>query len=179
MQLISKIMRKIRGIYTNEEMQLHLRNKGVCIGENCDIYPTAEFGSEPYLIKLGDFVRVNHHVKFITHDGGVWVLRHYLNMKNSKDIDLFGSITVENNVHIGTGATIMPGVSIGDNCIIGCDAVVTKNIPDNSIAVGVPAKVIESLDEYIEKHMNEFDITIRNKGYSEREKRNYLINKYL
>lgn len=73
----------------------------------------------------------------------------------------------------------MPGVSIGDNCIIGCDAVVTKNIPDNSIAVGVPAKVIESLDEYIEKHMNEFDITIRNKGYSEREKRNYLINKYL
>ena len=176
MRIISKVVRKIRGGYTNEEMQLHLRHLGVSIGEDCDIYSTAEFGSEPYLVKLGNHVRVNHHVRFITHDGGVWVLRKYLGNQN---IDLFGAIIVGNNVHIGTGATIMPGVVIGDNCIIGCDAVVTKSIPNNSIAAGVPARVIESVDEYVKKHEHDFDCTIRKNGYSEEEKRKYLLDRYL
>lgn len=46
----------------------------------------------------------------------------------------------------------MPGVRIGDNCIIGAGAIVTKSIPANSIAVGIPAKVIKNIDEYYEQH---------------------------
>jgi acetyltransferase-like isoleucine patch superfamily enzyme len=45
----------------------------------------------------------------------------------------------------------MPGVTIGDNVIIWAWSVVTKDIPSNSVAVGVPAKVIESLDDYYDK----------------------------
>ncbi len=45
----------------------------------------------------------------------------------------------------------MPGVNIGDNVIIGCSSVVSKDIPSNSVGVGVPAKVIESIDEYYNK----------------------------
>ena len=45
----------------------------------------------------------------------------------------------------------MPGVSIGNNFIIGAGAVVSKDIPDNSVAVGVPARVIKSADDYLEK----------------------------
>ena len=129
-------------------------SKGLTIGQNCEVHPTANFGSEPYLIILGNHVRINAGVQFITHDGGVWVVRG-LN-ENLSDIDLFKKISVGNNVHIGTNSIIMPGVNIGNNCIIGCGAIVTKNIPDNSVAVGIPARVIETTDEYIEKNKDKF-----------------------
>ena len=67
----------------------------------------------------------------------------------------------------------MPGVSIGNNCIVGVGAVVTKNIPDNSIAVGIPAKVIETIDEYLKKNKNNFVFT---KEMSQKEKKKYLEN---
>ena len=78
----------------------------------------------------------------------MWVLR---NMKKLENADYFGKIKIGNNVHIGMNVIVMPGVTIGDNVVIGCGAIVTKNIPSNSVAVGVPAKVIESIDEYYEK----------------------------
>lgn len=52
---------------------------------------------------------------------------------------LSGNVTVGNNTHIGAGATVIQGISIGSNCIIGAGAVVIRDVPDNHIAVGVPA----------------------------------------
>ena len=145
------------------------REKGMKVGENCEIYSSANFGSEPYLITIGDHVRINSGVKFVTHDGGVWVLR---GMKEElKDVDRFGKITVGNNVHIGTDVIVMPGVNIGNNCIIGCGAIVTKSIPDNSVAVGVPARVIETIEEYEQKNIDKF---LHTKGMSREKKEEYL-----
>ena len=64
---------------------------------------------------------------------------------------LFAKVVIGDNVFVGYGAVIMPGVNIGNNVIIGSNAVVTKNIPDNSVVVGVPAKIICAPDELIEK----------------------------
>ena len=55
------------------------------------------------------------------------------------------------DVYIGNNVIILPGVTIGSNVIIGAGAVVSKNIPDNSVAVGIPARVIKTADEYLEK----------------------------
>lgn len=96
-------------------------------------------------------------------------------LEDLKNCDLFGTIEVGNNVHIGTNATIMPNVKVGSNCIVGCGAIVTKDVPDNSIVVGCPARVIETIDEYYAKHKNAFDIT---KQMSSEEKRQYLFKKY-
>ena len=148
---------------------------GLVCGENCEIYSTVNFGSEPYLITLGNNVRVTDGVKFITHDGGCWVLRNLNKDNEISKCDLFGRISVGDNVHIGINSIIMPGVTIGNNCIIGCGAVVTKDIPDNSIAVGVPARVIKTVDEYLEKHRSDFDFT---KGLDAKSKREYLIKKF-
>lgn len=148
------------------------RDLGAVIGENCEIR-NSSFGSEPYLITIGNKVRINSGVQLITHDGGVWVLR---NMKEEyKTADLVKPICIGDNVHIGSNAIIMPGVSIGSNCIIGCGAVVTKSIPDNSIAVGIPARVIKTIEEYEEKNKALFTYT---KEMSEAEKREYFISKY-
>ena len=58
--------------------------------------------------------------------------------------------TIGNNVHIGVGAKIIGPITIGNNVIVGANSVVTKNIESNSIAVGIPAKIIKKLDHYVE-----------------------------
>ena len=109
------------------------------------------YGSEPYLITLGNYVRISGFVQFVTHDGGSWVFRRE---GKYKDIVHFGRIKIGNNVFIGTHAIIMPDVVIGDNVVIGAGAVVTKKIPSNTVAVGVPAKPIMTIDEYAKKMMD-------------------------
>ena len=54
-----------------------------------------------------------------------------------------GTVIIKKNAWLGEGVAVMPGVTIGENSVIGANAVVTKDIPDNSIAVGIPAKVIK------------------------------------
>ena len=149
------------------------RKQGCIIGQGCEIYPSAYLGSEPYLISIGNYVRINSGVQLITHDGGCWVLRHL--KQELADVDLFGRITIGDNVHIGTNALIMPGVTIGNNCIIGVGAIVTKDIPDNSIAVGIPARVIESVFDYEMKHIDDFHHT---KNFTPTKKRDYLMSKF-
>lgn len=116
----------------------YLRNSGVIIGDNCEIYKSANFGSEPWLIKLGDHVRVNSGVRFITHDGGYWVLRDRKSGYGNEFVnaDYFDRIIIGDNVHIGTNAVIMPGVTIGDNVVVAVGAVVTHDVEANTIVGG-------------------------------------------
>ena len=148
------------------------RGLGAVIGENCEIR-NSSFGSEPYLITIGNRVRINAGVQLITHDGGVWVLRNM--NKEYKDADLIKPIHIGDNVHIGSNAIIMPGVNIGSNCIIGCGAIVTKDVPDNSVVAGVPARVLKTIEEYEEKNKPLLTYT---KGMSKDEKREYLLNRH-
>lgn len=145
---------------------------GVKIGNECSIHKSASFGSEPYLIEIGDNVRITSNVQLTTHDGGLWVLRNNGKLPNS---DKFGKIKIGNNVHIGINSIVLPGVTIGNNVIIGAGAVVSKDIPSNSVAVGVPAKVIESIDDYYEKIK---DKVVYTKNMSSVEKRKYIENNF-
>ncbi|GGA65156.1 acyltransferase [Ornithinibacillus halotolerans] len=144
----------------------------VKMGYGCSVYDNVSFGSEPYLIEIGNNVRITKGVNFITHDGGVWVLRNNGLLENA---DIFGKIKIGSNVHIGINSVIMPNVTIGDNVIIGVGAVVTKDIPSNSVAVGVPARVIKSVNDYYEKNKNNVDYT---KNLDQLEKEKYLLEKY-
>lgn len=165
---ISKIVKRINPIF-------YWRRKGVLIGENCEIYPTANFGSEPYLIEIGNHVRINSGVNFITHDGGVWVLRELSILNNRESIDKFGTIKIGNNVSIGTNASILPGVTIGNNVVIGFGSIVTKDIPNNCVVAGIPGKIIESIEDYEQKNLKKFDYT---KKMKRKDKKEYLIMKY-
>lgn len=154
MSIISKIVYKYK--ITKNPIE-YWKEQGAQIGNGCEIYSSANFGAEPYLVTIGNHVRINDHVKFITHDGGLWVVRELY--PEFAKADSIKPIIVGNNVHIGTGAVIMPGVCIGNNCIIGVGAVVTKDVPENSVSVGVPARVIETIDEYILKNKGNYIYT--------------------
>lgn len=170
MSKISNLFRKIKITLANNEQYVQiLRRGGVKIGVDCSIHKDATFGTEPYLITLGNHVRITHGVKFITHDGGLWVPR-YMDLIDER-ADKFGKIVVGNNVNIGWDAIIMPNVTIGDNCVIGAGAVVTKDVPANSVAVGVPARVIETIEEYIEKNR---DKVVMTKDLTRDEKRKVI-----
>ena len=70
--------------------------------------------------------------------------------KRREHLGQASKITIGNDVWIGANVTILPGVTIGNNVVIGAGAVVTKDIPDNSLAVGVPARVIKEIENDIE-----------------------------
>ena len=116
-------------------------------------------------------MRVTNHVQFITHDGGCWVVRN--TQDSLKNCDLISPIKIGNNVHIGINSIIMPGITIGNNVIIGCGAIVTKDIPSNSVAAGVPCRVIRSLEEYIHNHK-----FLEIKHLSDFEKKQFLMTKF-
>ena len=114
------------------------------------IYGNVAWGSEPWIITLGENVYITDGVKFITHDGGTLLYR-----KQIPDLEITKPITVGDNVFIGTRSIIMPGVHIGNNVIIAAGSVVSKDLPDNGVYGGVPAKFIKPMDEYFEKIQQE------------------------
>jgi len=121
------------------------RRVGVGVGRECRLIAIDRntFGSEPYLVAMGDHVTVAAGVRFITHDGGVWVLRY-----RHPDIDVVGRITIGSNVFIGINTIVLPNVTIGDDCVIGAGSVVTRDVPSRTVVAGSPARVIRTLDEY-------------------------------
>lgn len=144
----------------------HARSIGVKVGNGCRLFP-CNFGSEPYLISIGNHVTITNGVSFITHDGGVWVLRN-----EHPEIDYIRPIVIYDNCFIGFNAIILPGITIGPNSIVGAGAVVTKNVPPDCVVAGVPAKVVKSLEEFEEQILPK---CLPTKRMNREEKREYLL----
>lgn len=143
----------------------YARSNGVKIGKDCMI-ATKKFGSEPYLIEIGDHVQITTNVQFANHGAG-WVLR-----PKFPDFDFFGKIVIGNNVYIGNNAIILAGVTIGNNVIVGAGAVVTKSVPDNAIIGGNPAKIISNVQRFEEIYLK---YNLGTKFLNASEKRNFLL----
>lgn len=148
------VARIVWALKPGERKLAELKRQGLIIGEGCEILNGYDFGSEPYLVTIGDNVRISAGVRITTHDGGVWVLRHLY--PDFSDADRFGRVRIGDNCHIGMDAIIMPGVTIGSNSIVGAGGVVTHDVPAGSIVAGVPARVIGTIEGYRAKHESEF-----------------------
>ncbi len=105
------------------------------IGNNCSIRQFAVlYGGGG--ITIGDRVRIGIDAKILS-------VTHDFSIDNFNEIDIYKPVVIGNRVWIGAGATILPGVIIGNNVIIATNAVITKNVPDDEIWAGVPAKCIK------------------------------------
>lgn len=133
----------------------YARSLGVTVGNNVTFavhpYPFSfpDFGSEPYLIEIGDDCLVSFGVTFLTHDVSHLVFMPLINapMSDQFKYKKFGRIKVGRRTFIGCRCIIMPGVTIGDNCIIGAGSVVTKSIPDGQVWAGNPAQFIMTTEK--------------------------------
>ncbi|HOT96882.1 MAG TPA: acyltransferase [bacterium] len=117
------------------------RKQGAQIGEGCAIIVDT-LGQEPYLIKIGNRVTIANFVQFVNHHGETWVCR-----EEDPNVQMFGPIIIDDNCVIGQSVILLPNIHIGANCIIGAGSVVVNDIPPNSIAMGVPARVLGSTDK--------------------------------
>lgn len=167
--LIKKTRKYIIGSYKDAVMNGMIAEEGVTVMRGCN------FGSEPYLIHLHKNCRISLYVTFVNHDGGTWAFRN--DNDKYRHVSKFGKIEVGEYSFIGANTTILPGVTIGDHCVIGAGSVVTKNIPAGMVAAGVPARVLCTTEEYAEKCLKSMPadyMDMKKKG-----KKEYLIRTYM
>lgn len=128
--------------YSPSTIAEYFRKQGAQIGERCNIIPKY-LGDEPYLVKMGNHVTIANGVVFVTHDGGAWIARD-----EYPNVQAFGPIVIEDNCVIGQNAILFPNIRIGKNSIVGAGSVVISDIPENTIAMGVPARPFGSVEKY-------------------------------
>lgn len=106
--------------------------RGVDLGKCCSINRKAKIdGVNPHGVHIGDYVRVSQNALILSHD-------HYRDEANE-----YVHTRIGHHVNIGWGAVVNPGLTIGNHCIVGANAVVTKDVPDGCIVAGNPAKIIK------------------------------------
>lgn len=139
--MISKILKRILS------PERYARRIGVHIGKDNFIPDKNCWSSEPYLITVGSHCGITEGVRIFTH-GGARVARKYY-----PDFDVFGKVVIGDWVYIGTNSLIMPGVTIGDGSLVAAGSVVTKSVPAGVVVGGNPARIISTIEEYIEHNM--------------------------
>lgn len=142
MNIISKIVKRILRHISPCKCAQYC---GIKMGKNV-FWATKYIPTESYLVEIGDNTQIAEGVKIFTH-GGAHVARY----KYPK-FDTFGKVKIGNWCYIGTDSLILPGVEISDHVLVAAGSVVTKSVPSNVVVAGNPAKIICSINEYIEKN---------------------------
>lgn len=138
--ILKRIFYRLRSNQTTED----LIKAGLVVGRNFRrMHDTIIDPSHVWHIKIGDNVTLAPRVHILAHDAS---LCHHLGYAR------IGNVTIGNNVFVGADTVILPNVRIGDNTIIGANSTVSKDIPANCVAAGSPARVICSIEKYIEKN---------------------------
>lgn len=145
MFLILKILiRKIRGEYPLTEEYIR---RGLKVGKNFNRKEgvSLDYG-HCYKIKIGDNVTLAPRVTILAHDASIKLFLGYTKV---------GLVEIGDNVFIGAGSIVLPGIKIGNNVIVGAGSIISKNIPDNSLVIG--NMKISDLNFYLKKHKNNIE----------------------
>ena len=139
MSAIKELIYRLRGEYTTEK----LISMGMKVGRNFKrLNGVILDPSHCWLIEIGDDVTMAPRVHILCHDASTKTFLNYTKI---------GRVTIGDNVFIGAESVVLPGVTIGSNVIVGANSTVTHDVPDGSVVAGSPAKVISTLEAYLEK----------------------------
>lgn len=128
---------------------LYLQKKHIFrkVGDNCS-YMDRRVPLYPNLISIGNNVHLASNVRFLTHDVSFVMMNKKYGGGYS---EMVGCIEIGDNVFVGSDVIILPNCKIGNNVIVGAGSLITKDIPNDSVVAGVPAKVIGSFEEFAKK----------------------------
>lgn len=139
MNYLKEFLYRLRGEFTTEK----LISMGMTVGKDFKrMHGVILDPGHCWLIEIGDNVTMAPRVHILCHDAST---------KQHLGYTKIGRVTIGDNVFIGAESVVLPGVTIGSNVIIGANSTVTHDIPAGSVAVGTPARVICTLEEYLEK----------------------------
>jgi len=136
---------------SGDEWAAWFKRRGLlhAIGEHCSIQTNVMI-TDPAYTRLGNNVRLTGCTLF-GHDGSVNMLNRAYGLK----LDRVGKIDIRDNVFVGHGAIILPGITIGPNAIVAAGSVVNRDVPPGSIVAGLPARVVGSMDRLITRLQDE------------------------
>ena len=145
MNYLKEFIYRLRGEYTTEK----LMKMGMQVGKNFKrLNGVILDPAHCWLIEIGDNVTLAPRVHILCHDASTKTFLNYTKI---------GRVTIGDNVFVGAETVILPGIKIGNNVVIGANSTVTHDVPENSVVVGSPARVIGSLDEYLNKERNQME----------------------
>ena len=145
MNIIKEFLYRLRGEYTTEK----LISMGMTVGKNFGrLNGVILDPSHCWLITIGDNVTMAPRVHILCHDASTKTFLNYTKI---------GRVTIGDNVFIGAESVVLPGVTIGSNVIIGANSTVTHDIPDGVVVAGSPARVICTLEEYLDKERSRME----------------------
>jgi len=143
----SRVVSRLRGRFDQARRQRRwrqLRDLGMQIGNDVFLPDSTWIDtSHCFLISIGDHCGFGEECLLLAHDA---------QMDEYLDAARIGRIVIHESSHIGARTIILPGVEIGPRTVVGAGSVVTKSLPANTVCAGNPARVICSLDEYLNKH---------------------------
>lgn len=139
MNCLKEFVYRLRGEYTTEK----LISMGMKVGANFGrLNGVILDPSHCWLIEIGNNVTMAPRVHILCHDASTKRFLGYTKI---------GRVMIGDNVFIGAESVVLPGVTIGDNVIIGANSTVTHDVPAGMVVAGTPAKVICTLEEYLNK----------------------------
>jgi acetyltransferase-like isoleucine patch superfamily enzyme len=143
MDLFKRLIQKFRSKIKGREVDLY---QGLNIGPGTHWSIANLDGLVPQLISIGKNCMITPRVMILTHDASFF---------NHTGRYRVAPVKIGDRVYIGYGAIIMPGVTIGEDAIVGAGAVVTRDVPSNTVVAGVPAKIICSTSELMERERHD------------------------
>lgn len=147
MSIIRELLYRLRGEFTTEK----LVSMGMKVGTNFKrLNGVILDPGHCWLIEIGDNVTMAPRVHVLCHDAST---KQFLNYTK------IGRVTIGNNVFIGAESVILPNTMIGNNVVVGANSTVIGNIPDNVVVAGSPAKILYTLDEYLNKEKERIKIS--------------------
>ena len=138
--IVGELVARLRG----EQTVRRMRRQG--LQAPAPFYTAAQVSIDPgfaWAVEIGADATLSANVQVIAHDSAMFRATGYT---------LVRPVRIGAMAYIGAGATILPGSVIGDGAVVGAGAVVTGEIPAGSVAVGNPARVIGTTDEFVERH---------------------------
>lgn len=143
-RIIDKIFTLCQDIKQRSYNKLCVHN-GLKLGKNVVIRNNVSFGSEPFLVEIGENSGIAAGTTFVTHSGTTKVIR---NLPGYEEVRNFGRIKVGKNCVIGANCVILQDVEIGDNCILGANSVLSESMPEHTVYAGNPAKYVCEIEDY-------------------------------
>ena len=137
---LSRIKTFIRG----EQNLDKLIRRGLKVGNNFKRMKDVIIDpSHCWHITIGNNVTLAARVQILAHDASTILFLNHTRVANTR---------IGDNVFIGAGAIVLPGVTIGNNVVVGAGSVVSRDIPNNSVALGNPARVVKPLNVFLEEN---------------------------
>ena len=137
---IRNIIRRLLGKPALDSVDYY-RQKGVSIGENVLLIRCNIDLHMPRLLSIGNNTTIVRSS----------ILVHDASLNKTLGYTKYGKVEIGDEVFIGLGSIILPNVRIGNKVVVGAGSVVSKDIPDNSVAVGSPCRVVGTYEDYFER----------------------------